>query len=88
MLFIRIDDRHLCLVSIAKFLRWQILRKTLILGTTREAAVVATEFGGDETATRPRTRPGTRAADPAFRGRDQRRDGVRRLVTRRRRPAG
>ena len=29
-----------------------------MVGTTREAAAVATECGGDETATRPRTRRG------------------------------
>ena len=40
-------------------------------GTTREAVAVATESGGDETATRPRMRQGTR---PAMRRR-------RRLVT-------
>ena len=28
-----------------------------MMGTTREAAAVATESGGDETATRPRMRP-------------------------------
>ena len=28
-----------------------------MVGTAREAAAVATESGGDETATRPRTRP-------------------------------
>ena len=31
-----------------------------MVGTTREAAAVVTESGGDETATRPRTRPATR----------------------------
>ena len=34
---------------------------------TREAVAVATEFGGDETATRPRTRPGMRPAVPRTR---------------------
>ena len=33
-----------------------------MVGTTKEAAAVATESGRDETAMRPRTRPGTRPA--------------------------
>ena len=41
-----------------------------MVGTTREAAAVATESGGDKTATRPRTRPGTRPAVPGMRRRD------------------
>ena len=45
-----------------------------MVGTTREAAAVATESGGDETATRLRTRP----AIPRMRTDTRRR---RRLVT-------
>ena len=36
-----------------------------MVGTTREVAAVVTESGGDETAMRSRTRPGTRPAVPA-----------------------
>ena len=44
--------------------------------TTREAAAVATESGGDETTPRQRTRPGTRPAVPGREGGDGwRRDG-------------
>ena len=65
-----------------EIMRWQTLRKMLeMVGTTSEAAVVATESGGDETATRPRTRPRVPGMRPPTRRR-------RRLVTRRRRPAG
>ena len=56
-----------------------------MVGMTREASAVATESGGDETATRPRTRLGTRPAVPWTRPVTRQR---RRLVTRRRRPAG
>ena len=48
-----------------------------MVGMTREAAAVATESGGDETA----KRPGMRLAVPGTRRRQ-------RLVTRRRRPMG
>ena len=53
MLYIRIDVRHLCLAGIAKFYCEKNVEE--MVGTTREAAAVATESGGDETATRPRT---------------------------------
>ena len=45
-----------------------------MVGTTREAAAVMTESGGDETATRPGTRPAVPGTRPATRQR-------RRLVT-------
>ena len=54
-----------------------------MVGMTREAAAVATESGENETATRPRMRPGTRPAVPGTRPATRWRRG---LVTRRRRP--
>ena len=47
MLYIRIDIHHLCLASIAKFSDGR-LEKNFeeMVGTTREAAAVATESGG------------------------------------------
>ena len=58
MLYIRIDVRHLCLMSIAKFcdLRtWRTLENVESMMGTREAVAMATESGGaaatgDETA--------------------------------------
>ena len=68
MLYIRIDDHHLCLASIAKFAMADFEENVEeMVGTTREAAAMATESGGDETATRPRTRLGTRPAVPGTR---------------------
>ena len=53
MLYIRIDVRHLCLASIAKFcnLRTANFEENVeeMVKTTREAAVVATESGGEAT---------------------------------------
>ena len=50
MLYIRIDIRHLCLASIAKFCDGPILRKTLKRWWERlEKRRVATKSGGDET---------------------------------------
>ena len=79
MLYIRIDDHHLCLASIAKFAMADFQENVEeMVGTTREAAVVATESGGDETATRLRTRLRTIPAVPGTRPATRRR---RRLVT-------
>ena len=76
MLYIPIDVLHLCLASIAKFSDGGLEENfEEMMGTTREAAAVATESGGDETATRPRTRPGTKPAVPAVPGTRRRRDG-------------
>ena len=80
MLYIRIDVRHLCLTSIAKFSVGRLEENFKeMVGTTREMAAVATESSGDEKATRPRTRPAVPGTRPATRRRQ-------RLVTRRRRP--
>ena len=51
ILYIRIDDRHLCLASIANFAMSDFEENVEeMVGTTREAAAVAaTESGGDET---------------------------------------
>ena len=87
MLYFRIDVCHLCLASIAKFCVADFEENVEeMVGTTREAAAVATESGGDETATRPRTRPGTTSVDPAVPGTRPATRWRRRLVTRRRRP--
>ena len=59
-----------------------------MVGTTREAAAMATESDEDETATRLRTRPGTRPAVLAVPGTRPAMRRRRRLVTRRRRPVG
>ena len=59
-----------------------------MMGTTTEAAAMATESGGVETETKPRTRPGMRPAVPAV---PETRPVTRqrqRLVTRRQRPVG
>ena len=71
MLYIRIESTNAIFV-------WRALRNFAMMdfeenvkemvGTTREAAAVAKESGGNETATRPRTRPGTRPAVPAVPG--------------------
>ena len=39
-----------------------------MVGMTRQVAAVATESGGDETATRPRTRPAVMGTRPATAG--------------------
>ena len=50
MLYIRIDDRHLCLASIVKFCDDGLEENVEdMMKTTREVAVVATEFGENET---------------------------------------
>ena len=67
MLYNRIDVRHLCLASIAKFSDGGLEESfEKMVGTTREAA--ATESGGDKTATRPRTRPAVVGTRPATTG--------------------
>ena len=57
-----------------------------MVGTTREAAAVATESGGDEIAMRPRTRRGTKPVVPA--GTRPATRWRRQLVMRWRRPVG
>ena len=74
-LYIRMVVRHLCWQALGNFATVMANVIEEMVGTS-EAAAVATESGGDETATRPGTRRRRdRGRDRRSQGRDRRQDG-------------